>query len=159
MTLQRCFPLCFGSFHKAVSEEKILRNLPTGIKNCLWRSCLWAIFLENLPLMPRTNCRNSGFRGEHWPGEFRSSTVKSDKSVVGERGKKKKCKRGKIHFHLRSGYFVTVNQFVVTTVAYFKQWLLPRRNVSLYEQLLRQLFVAISKNALYWALSVMSYEI
>jgi hypothetical protein len=37
------------------------------------------------------------------------STVKSGKSIVGDRGKKQNiCKREKINFHLRSGYYVTV---------------------------------------------------
>jgi hypothetical protein len=30
----------FGSFSKAVSEEKIFRNRPIRNKNCLWWPCL-----------------------------------------------------------------------------------------------------------------------
>ena len=36
----RCFLLSFGSFSKAVSEEKIFKNRPIRNKNCLWRPCL-----------------------------------------------------------------------------------------------------------------------
>ena len=39
-TFQRCFLPSFGSFSKAVSEEKIFRNRPIRNKNCLWRPCL-----------------------------------------------------------------------------------------------------------------------
>ena len=39
-TFHRCFLLSFGSFSKAVSEEKIFRNEPIRNKNCLWRPCL-----------------------------------------------------------------------------------------------------------------------
>ena len=35
----RCFLPSFGSFGKAVSEEKIFRNRPIRIKNCLWQPC------------------------------------------------------------------------------------------------------------------------
>ena len=38
--LHRCFLPRFDSFGKPVSEEKIFRNRPIKIKNCLWRSCL-----------------------------------------------------------------------------------------------------------------------
>ena len=42
--LQRTFQGCslpsFGSFDKAVSEEKIKKNRPIRNKNCLWRPCL-----------------------------------------------------------------------------------------------------------------------
>ena len=36
----RCFLPSFGSFSKAVSEEKIFRNRPIRNKYCLWRPCL-----------------------------------------------------------------------------------------------------------------------
>ena len=39
-TFHRCFLPSFGSFGKAVSEEKIFRNRPIRNKNCLWWSCL-----------------------------------------------------------------------------------------------------------------------
>ena len=39
-TFHRCFLPSFGSFGQAVSEEKILKNLPIRNKNCLWRPCL-----------------------------------------------------------------------------------------------------------------------
>ena len=43
-SLQNTFHICFlqrfGSFCKAVSEEKIFRNRPIRNKNCLWRPCL-----------------------------------------------------------------------------------------------------------------------
>ena len=39
-TFYRCFPPQFGSFGKAVSEKKIVRNRPIRNKNCLWRPCL-----------------------------------------------------------------------------------------------------------------------
>jgi hypothetical protein len=47
-------------------------------------------------------------------GEFRCSTVKSGKSIVDDRGKKQNnlCKRENINFHLRSGYYVTVDKFL-----------------------------------------------
>ena len=35
-TFHRCFLPSFGSFGKAVSEEKIFRNRPFRNKNCLW---------------------------------------------------------------------------------------------------------------------------
>ena len=35
-----CFLPSFGSFGKAVSEEKIFKNRPTRNKNCLWQPCL-----------------------------------------------------------------------------------------------------------------------
>ena len=38
--LHRCFLPSFGSFAKAVSEEKIFRNQPIRNKNCLWRPFL-----------------------------------------------------------------------------------------------------------------------
>jgi hypothetical protein len=40
MTFHRCFLLNFGSFGKAVSEEKIFRNRPITKTNCLWWPCL-----------------------------------------------------------------------------------------------------------------------
>ena len=39
-TFHICFLQSFGSFRKAVSEEKIFRNRPIINKNCLWRPCL-----------------------------------------------------------------------------------------------------------------------
>jgi hypothetical protein len=36
-TAHRCILPSFGSFGKAVSEEKIFRNRPIRNKNCLWR--------------------------------------------------------------------------------------------------------------------------
>ena len=39
-TFHRCFLPCFGSFGKAVSEEKIFKNRPIRNKNCLWWPCL-----------------------------------------------------------------------------------------------------------------------
>ena len=40
-TFHRCFLPSFGSFGKAVSEEKIFfRNQPIRNKNCLWQPCL-----------------------------------------------------------------------------------------------------------------------
>ena len=36
----RCFLPSFGSFGKAVSEEKILKNRPIRNNNCLWWPCL-----------------------------------------------------------------------------------------------------------------------
>ena len=39
-TFHRCFLPSFGSFGKAVSEEKIFRNRPIRNKNCLWWPCL-----------------------------------------------------------------------------------------------------------------------
>ena len=39
-TFHRCFLPSFGSFGKAVSEEKIFFNWPVRNKNCLWRPCL-----------------------------------------------------------------------------------------------------------------------
>ena len=38
-TFHICFLQSFGSFGKAVSEEKIFRNRPIRNKNCLWRPC------------------------------------------------------------------------------------------------------------------------
>ena len=35
-TFHRCFLPSFGSFGKAVSEDKIFRNRPIRYKNCLW---------------------------------------------------------------------------------------------------------------------------
>jgi hypothetical protein len=41
MTFHRCFQPRFGSFGKAVSEEKIFRNRPIRNKNCLcWQYLL-----------------------------------------------------------------------------------------------------------------------
>jgi hypothetical protein len=42
--------------------------------------------------------------------------VKSGKSLVGDKGKEKIRKRENIHSYLRIGYFVTVNQFMITTI-------------------------------------------
>ena len=42
-TFHRCFLSSFGSFGKAVSEEKIFRNRPIRNKNCLW----WPYLLMN----------------------------------------------------------------------------------------------------------------
>ena len=39
-TFRRCFLPSFGSFGKAVSEEKNFKNQPIRNKNCLWRPCL-----------------------------------------------------------------------------------------------------------------------
>jgi hypothetical protein len=39
-TFHRCFLSRFGSFGKAVSEEKIFRNRPIRNKNYLWWPCL-----------------------------------------------------------------------------------------------------------------------
>jgi hypothetical protein len=39
-TFYRYFPPKVGSFGKAVSEKKIVRNRPIRNKNCLWRPCL-----------------------------------------------------------------------------------------------------------------------
>ena len=39
-TFHRCFLPSFGSFGKAVSEEKIFKNRPIRNKNCLWWPCL-----------------------------------------------------------------------------------------------------------------------
>ena len=39
-TFHRCFPPTFGSFGKAVAEEKIFKNRPVRNKNCLWWPCL-----------------------------------------------------------------------------------------------------------------------
>ena len=39
-TFHRCFLPSFGSFGRAVSEEKIFRNQPIRNKNCLWRPYL-----------------------------------------------------------------------------------------------------------------------
>jgi hypothetical protein len=39
-TFHRCFLPSFGSFGKAVSEEKIFRNRPIKNKNCLWQPYL-----------------------------------------------------------------------------------------------------------------------
>ena len=39
-TFHRCFLSSFGSFGKAVSEEKIFLNWPIRKKNCLWWPCL-----------------------------------------------------------------------------------------------------------------------
>ena len=39
-TFHRCFLPSFGSFGRAVSEEKILLNRPIRNKNCLWWPCL-----------------------------------------------------------------------------------------------------------------------
>ena len=36
----RCFLTSFGSFGKAVSEEKIFRNRPIRNQNCMWWPCL-----------------------------------------------------------------------------------------------------------------------
>ena len=36
-TFHRCFLPSFGSFGKAVSEEKIFKNRPIRNKNCLWQ--------------------------------------------------------------------------------------------------------------------------
>ena len=56
----RCFLPSFGSFGEAVSEEKIFRNRPIRIKNCLWWRCWfmdwnemskWVILIEDLPEM------------------------------------------------------------------------------------------------------------
>ena len=72
-TFHRCFLPCFGSFGKAVSEEKIFRNRPIRNKNWLWQPYLLMdrdemnIFIEDLPQMHPTKFRfiwQSGFRGE-----------------------------------------------------------------------------------------------
>ena len=39
-SLERTFHRCFGSFGKAVSEDKIFRNRPIINKNCLWQPYL-----------------------------------------------------------------------------------------------------------------------
>ena len=39
-TCHRCFLPSFGSFGKAVSKEKILKNRPIRNKHCLWQPCL-----------------------------------------------------------------------------------------------------------------------
>ena len=39
-TFHRCFLPSFGSFGRAVSEEKLFKNRPIGNKNCLWWPCL-----------------------------------------------------------------------------------------------------------------------
>ena len=39
-TCHRCFLLSFGSFGRAVSEEKIFKNRPIRNMNCLWWPCL-----------------------------------------------------------------------------------------------------------------------
>ena len=39
-TCHRCFLPSFGSFGQAVSEEKIFKNQPIRIMNCLWWPCL-----------------------------------------------------------------------------------------------------------------------
>ena len=39
-TFHRCFLPSFGSFGKAVSEDKIFRNRPIRNKNCLWQPYL-----------------------------------------------------------------------------------------------------------------------
>ena len=54
-TFHRCFLPSFGSFGKAVSEEKIFRNRPIRNKNCLWQPYLlmdrdeMSNFIEDLP--------------------------------------------------------------------------------------------------------------
>jgi hypothetical protein len=48
-TFHRCFLPSFGSFGKAVSEDKIFRNRPIRNKNCLWQPYL---------LMDRDEMRN-----------------------------------------------------------------------------------------------------
>ena len=45
-TFHRCFLPSFGSFGKAVSEEKIFRNRPIRNKNWLLRTCLLTIWEE-----------------------------------------------------------------------------------------------------------------
>ena len=42
-TSRRCFPSTFGSFGKAISEEKTFRNWPIRSNNCLWWPCLLTI--------------------------------------------------------------------------------------------------------------------
>jgi hypothetical protein len=42
--------------------------------------------------------------------------VKSHKNIVGDWGQKSRCKKETIHCQLRNGYFVTVNQIVMTTI-------------------------------------------
>ena len=84
-------------FSQAVSEEKILeiQRPETKIGQYLLAD---GDEMRNLYRESPSNCRfiwRSYFRGEHRPGEvknggeFRCSTVKSGKSIVGDRGNKK----------------------------------------------------------------------
>ena len=78
-TFHRCFLPSFRSFELAASEQRIFRNRPIRIKNCLGRPCLlmdrdeMRNFIENLPQMLPTKfgfILQSGFRGE----DFQKST-------------------------------------------------------------------------------------
>ena len=63
-------------------------------------------------------------RGGKFSASYKTSamlliyTVKSSESFGSEREKKNIRKKGKIHCHLRYGYFVTVKQIVMTIVAF-----------------------------------------
>ena len=72
-TFHRCFLPSFGSFGKAVSEEKIFKIQPIRNKNCLWQPCLvmdrdkMCNFREDLLQMLPTKFQFiwlRGFRGE-----------------------------------------------------------------------------------------------
>ena len=68
-TFHRCFLPCFGSFGKAVSEEKIFRNRPIRNKNYLWQPYL---------LMDRDEMSNL-YRG---PSTLKQ-LVQMDRNLVG----------------------------------------------------------------------------
>ena len=54
-TFHRCFLPSFGSFDKAVSEEKIFKNRPIRNKNCLWQPSIFVNGLgRNEPSQQRT---------------------------------------------------------------------------------------------------------
>ena len=87
-TSQRCFLSSFGSFGKAVSEEKIFINRPIRNKNCLWRPCLLTdrdemnILYRGPPQMLPTKFRfiwQSGFRGEDF---YKSTNQKQELPVA-----------------------------------------------------------------------------
>ena len=62
-TFHRCFLSSFGSFGKAVSEEKIFRNRPIRNKNCMWA-------VPDLPLcLGVLKHRASLARGPHLPAK------------------------------------------------------------------------------------------
>jgi hypothetical protein len=65
-TFHRCFLPSFGSFGKAVSEDKIFRNRPIRNKNCLWQPYL----LMNRDEMSNLYRGPSKFRFI-WPSGFR----------------------------------------------------------------------------------------
>ena len=87
-TFHRCFLSRFGSFCKAVSDEKIFRNPPIRNKNCLWRPYLLMDRdkISNLHRGPAIDASTkfriiwpNSFRGEEF---FKSTNQKQESPVV-----------------------------------------------------------------------------